>query len=232
MKEVAVYLKTSNVPKTTYEKFVEIAFSMSSETGFNVLKSLLVGLVNQGELEFVITVLGKLSPDERLAILGDIVETSLDRKEILSRLLYSLKRLEFEEVASFVLHRLLERPVDERYKHLVEMIGDRTTDDALLVKVVTYLSKLRDFEYAVRFVQRVRGHYLRSLAFGSIAVARLKVGDIDGAIDAAFEVKDPKWGSWLLSEILTRILELQVEGQIEEDIEKKAAHQKAFWEKH
>ncbi|NJE84929.1 hypothetical protein E3E23_03650 [Thermococcus sp. CX2] len=232
MKDVAVYLKTSDVPKTTYEKFVEIALSMSSETGFDVLKSLLVGLVNQGELEFVMTVLEKLSPDERLAILKDIVETSLDREEVLSRLLESLKGLEFEEVASFVIHWLLERPVDEKYRPLVEMIGNRTTDDALLVKVVTYLSKLRDFEDAVRFAQRVRGHYLRSLAFGSIAVARLKVGDIDGAIDAALEVKDPKWGSWLLSEILTKILELQTEGRIEEDIEKKAAHQKAFWEKH
>ncbi|NJE00042.1 hypothetical protein E3E26_09675 [Thermococcus sp. LS1] len=232
MKEVAVYLKTSDVPKATYEKFVEIALSMSSETGFDVLKSLLVGLGNQGELEFVARILERLSPNARLSILRGIVETSLDREELLSHLIDFLKGSEFEEITGFILDQLLSKPVDEKYEPLIKKIGNRTNDDALLVKVTTYLAKLGKFDDALSFAQRVRGHYLRSLAFGSIAVAKLKIGDIDGAIDAALEVKDPKWGSWLLSEILTKILELQTEGRLEENIEEKAMHQKAIWEKH
>ncbi len=100
--------------------------------------------------------------------------------------------------------------------------------------MVTYLSKLGEFDEALRSAELVRGNYLRSLAFGSIAVSKLKSGDIDGgAIDAALEVKDPKWGgSWLLSEILTKILELQAGGEVSEDIEERAELQRNLWEKH
>jgi len=232
MKEVALYLKNADVPKATYEKFVEIALGMSSETGFDVLRSLLIGLGNQGELEFVMGILQRLHPDERLSILEGIVKTSLDKEEILSRLLSLLEGKEFERISGLVMDQLLSKQVSPKYHSLVIGIGERTVQDAILVKVITYLSKLGDFENALKFAQRVRGHYLRSLAFGSIAVAKLKAGDIDGAIDAALEVKDPKWGSWLLSEILTKILELHSGEEVTEDIEERAEHQRAFWEKH
>jgi len=164
-------------------------------------------------------------------ILKNIVDAALDRLDVLSRLLKSLEGEEFEEVAAFTMDRLLSRPVERDYSPLVKEIGSKTTDDAIRVKVTTYLSKLGDFDSAWEFASSVHGNYLRSLAFGSIAVAKLKSGDIDGAIDAAFEVKDPKWGSWLLSEILAKVLELQTEGSITEDIEERAESQRALWEK-
>ncbi|AEK72822.1 hypothetical protein GQS_04605 [Thermococcus sp. 4557] len=231
MREVAVYLKTSDVPKATYEKFVDIALSLSGETGSDVLNSLLIGLGNQGELEFVMGILKRLPPEQRTAVLEGIVKVSADREEILSRLLELLEGEEFEHIAGFVVDQLLSRPISERYSGLVKSIGERTREDAVLVKVATYLSKLGDFDGAWEFASRVRGHYLRSLAFGSIAVAKLNAGDIDGAIDAALEVKDAKWGSWLLSEILTKILELQTEGEVREDIEERAEYQRGLWEK-
>ncbi len=232
MKEVAMHLKNSDVPTATYEKFVEIALGMSSETGFDVLKSLLVGLGNQGELKFVMSILNRLEPEEKFSVLEGIVKTSLDKVDVLMALVKMLEEPEFERISGFIMDQLLEKPLDLKYKPLVVYIGERTREDVILVKVTTYLAKLGEFEDAQRFAQLVRGHYLRSLAFGSIAVAKLKRGDIDGAIDAALEVKDPKWGSWLLSEILTKILELHTEGSVKEDIEEKAEHQKVFWEKH
>ena len=231
MKEVALYLKTANVPKATYQKFVDIALSLSGEAGSDVLNSLLIGMGSQGELEFVMEILEMLSPGQRISVLEGIVSASIDRIDLLGRLLDLLKGDEFEHIAGLVMDTLLSRPVDGSYSDIVKNVGKRTREDAVLVKVSTYLSKLGDFDAAWEFASRVRGHYLRSLAFGSIAVARLKLGDIDGAIDAASEVKDPKWGSWLLSEILTKILELQAEGKVSEDIREKAESQRALWEK-
>ncbi|QDA32282.1 hypothetical protein FH039_03190 [Thermococcus indicus] len=231
MREVAVHLKHSDVPKATYEKFVDIALSLSGEAGFDVLKSLLVGLGNQGELDFVMKIVGKLPPEQRWAVLEGIVETSLDKTDVLSGLLDRVEGEEFEQLAGRIMVGLLSGNIDRRYVDLVRRIGDATKDDAVRVKVATYLSKLGDFDGAWEFASRVRGHYLRSLAFGSIAVAKLNAGDIDGAIDAALEVKDAKWGSWLLSEILTKILELQTEGEVREDIEERAEYQRGLWEK-
>ncbi|WP_148883727.1 hypothetical protein [Thermococcus aciditolerans] len=231
MREVAVHLKHSDVPKATYEKFVDIALSLSGETGFDVLKSLLVGLGNQGELDFVMNIVEKLPPEQRWAVLEGIVETSLDKTDVLSGLLDRVEGEEFEQLAGRIIVGLLSGNIDRRYVDLVRRIGDATKDDAVRVKVATYLSKLGDFDGAWEFASRVRGHYLRSLAFGSIAVAKLNAGDIDGAIDAALEVKDAKWGSWLLSEILTKILELQTEGEVREDIEERAEYQRGLWEK-
>jgi tetratricopeptide (TPR) repeat protein len=231
MKEVASYLKTTDVPRATYEKFVEIALGMSTENGFGILKSLLVGLAAQGELEFVTGVLSRLSAEQRLEIARGIVLTVLDNETVLEKLVDSFQGPEREELSRFILDNLLESPPDVKYRSLVEKIGEVTNDDTLLVKVVRYLSKLGDLGEAAKFADRVRGNYLRSLAFGSIATERLQRGDIDGAIDAALEVRDSRWGSWLLSEILTKILELQVEGRIrEEDMERKAENQRAFWE--
>ncbi|WP_258083045.1 hypothetical protein [Thermococcus thermotolerans] len=232
MKEVAVHLKNSDVPTATYEKFVDIALGMSSDTGFDVLKSLLIGLGSQGELDFVMKILERMYPDERLSILEGIVKTSVDKEEVLLTLLGYLEGEEFERIAGVIMDQLLSKGVNAKYLPLVRTIGEHTREDTIRVKVVTYLSKLGEFDEALRFAGLVRGNYLRSLAFGSIAVSRLKSGDIDGAIDAALEVKDPKWGSWLLSEILTKILELQAEGEVSEDIEEKAKHQKVLWEKH
>jgi len=231
MKEVAIYLKNSDVPRATYEKFVDIALGMSTETGFDVLRSLLIGLAVQGELGFVMDIIGRLPDEQRANILEGVARAVADKAEVLSELVDAVEGEEFEDVARIVMDKLLERTVSEEYVPIVTRIGEKTSDDATVVKVVTYLAKAGEFEKAWEFAQRVRGNYLRSLAFGSIAVARLKNGDIDGAIDAALEVKDVRWGSWLLSEILTKVLELQTEGRLSEDIEERARHQRALWDR-
>jgi len=229
MKEVAVYLKNSDVPTATYEKFVDIALGMSGEGSFDVLRSLLIGLAVQGEIPFVMGILEKLPEEQRKEILLGIAQAIVDREEYLASFLDAVDDDEFEGVAHVVMDRLLERRPSEGYISVAMKIGNRSSDDAILVKVVRYLSKAGRFREAWDFAEKVRGNYLRSLAFGSIAVEKLRLGDLDGAIDAALEVKDPKWGSWLLSEILTKILELETEGRFKEDIEERAEAQKKLW---
>ncbi|MCD6372134.1 MAG: hypothetical protein J7L37_01075 [Thermococcus sp.] len=229
MKEVAMHLKSSDVPKTTYEKFVDIALGMSVEGSFDVLRSLLIGLAVQGEIKFVMSILKRLPEEQREEILSGIAQSLADKEEQLSHFLDSLEGDEFDKVAHVTMDRLLERQPSEEFVPIVMKIGNRSSEDSVLVKVVRYLSKAGRFSEAWSFAGKVRGNHLRSLAFGSIAVEKLRVGDIDGAIDAALEVKDPKWGSWLLSEILTKILELEAGGKVREDIEEKAKAQRELW---
>ncbi len=230
MKEVAVYLKNSDVPKATYEKFVDIALGMSGESGFEVLRSLLIGLAVQGEIKFIMNILERLPKGQKEEILLGIAQVIVNKEEYLHQFLDSVGRENFDKVAHVLMDKLLERIPSEEYVPVVIKIGSRSSDDAVLVKVVRYLSKAGRFKEAWDFAEKVRGNYLRSLAFGSIAVEKLRTADIDGAIDAALEVKDPRWGSWLLSEILTKILELEAEGKVKEDIEERAKAQRKFWE--
>ncbi len=230
MKEVAVYLKNSDVPTATYEKFVDIALGMSRDGDLEVLRSLLVGLAAQGEIEFVIEITNRLPRTQRKEVLTEIAKAISDRGEYISRLLDSIEREYLDDVAHAVMDELLERKPPSESVEIAKKIGKLSPDDTVLVKVVRVLSKAGEFESAWEFARNVRGNYLRSLAFGSIAVEKLRTGDIDGAIDAALEVKDPKWGSWLLSEILTKILELRTEGKVTGDIEKNARAQKLLWD--
>jgi hypothetical protein len=231
MKAVAVHLKKANVPEGTYEKFVDIALSISSQVGFEVLKSFLVGVAAQGEIDFVIGVLSKVPRELRRDLLRSIVGAILDRPELLERLIENLTGDEKEFAMGVVLDSLLERPPGKEYLGLVKRIGSETESERLIVKAVRYLSKLRAYDDAWELASRVNDPYLRSLAFGSIAVEKLKENDIDGAIDAALEVKDPRWGSWLLSEILAKILEVQTGGELKEDIEERAEKQRRLWER-
>jgi len=231
MKAVAVHLKKANVPEGTYEKFVDIALSISSQVGFEVLKSFLVGVAAQGEIDFVIGVLSKVPRELRKELLKSVVQAVLDRPEHLDRLVDRLIGDEKEFVMNIILDSLLERQPGEDYRELVKRIGSETESERLIVKAVRYLSKLRAYDDAWELASRVTDPYLRSLAFGSIAVEKLKENDIDGAIDAALEVKDPRWGSWLLSEILAKILEVQTGGELKEDIEERAEKQRRLWER-
>jgi len=231
MREIARRLKDADVPRETYEKFVNVAMGLSEENRFNALKALLVSIGELGEIDFVLNVLSKLEDPERLEMLRSLVGTIVDREDLLLELIKKVDKRDFDQVARYIMDNLLEGPIDEVYKPAVLEIGKRTPNESILVKVTTYLAKLGDFSTAMRFASHVSDNYLRSLAFGSIAVAMLKKNNVSGAIDAALEVKDPRWGSWLLSEILVKILELERKGVVKEDIEKKAFDQRTLWEK-
>ncbi|AHL23805.1 hypothetical protein [Thermococcus nautili] len=230
MKAVAVHLKKANVPEGTYEKFVDIALGISSKVGFEVLISFLIGVAAQGEIDFVIGVLSKVPRELRPELLKSIVLAVLDRPELLERLVDRLIGDEKELVMSAILDALLERQPNYEYYELVKRIGSETDSERVIVKAVRYLSKLHAYDDAWELASKVTNPYLRSLAFGSIAVEKLKENDVDGAIDASLEVKDPRWGSWLLSEILAKILEVQTGGELKEDIEERAEAQRKLWE--
>ncbi|WP_456454294.1 hypothetical protein [Thermococcus sp.] len=231
MREVAVHLKNADVPKETYEKFVDIALSMPKSVSPEVLRALLIGLGSYGETSFVLGIIRNLPEEERVKILSGLISNIIDQEKLLESIVDNLHGSELDLVAKIILDGLLSRPANPRYKQLVEHVGFKADDDSIKAKAVTYLAKIGEYEDAMKLAGEIMDTHVRSLAFGSIAVSRLKEGDIDGAIDAALEVKDPKWGSWLLSEILTKILELQAGESVRDDLEDKSHKQKKIWEK-
>ncbi len=231
MREVAAHLKNADVPKETYEKFVDIALSMPKSVSPEVLRSLLVGLGSYGETSFVVRIIRGLPEEERIKVLTGLISNIIDQEELLDSLVKSLDESDFDSVARIILDELLSRAASPKYKQLVEHVGFGAGDDSIRAKAVTYLAKIGEYRSAMRLAGEIKDLHVRSLAFGSIAVSMLREGDIDRAIDAALEVKDPKWGSWLLSEILTKILELQAGEIVKDDLEDKSHKQKKIWEK-
>ena len=228
IRETAIHLKTQGAPRATLEKFVNIAKNMSEDHGEEVLTNLLIGFGIVGEVELALNILSYLPAKRRAPILIELTARIMDDPKILEDLMIRLEGGLFNKVGKFIMGRVLEKPALE-YQALVGIIGNKAKDEALLTKVVTYYAKLREYQKAISLAQRITDNYLRSLAFGSIAVNLLKEGNVDRALEMAFEVKHPKWNSWLMAELLVKILEQAKEQEIENDLEKKAKEEKVLW---
>lgn len=117
----------------------------------------------------------------------------------------------FEDVKLFVVGYVLdiffERFLSLEYLEFVRKIGFFVFLECLKVKVVCYFLKFYDYEGVWNFVFFTSDFYLCFFVFGSIVIEKFKEGDIDGVIDVVFEVKDLRWGLWLFSEILVKIVE-------------------------
>ncbi|WP_456368971.1 hypothetical protein [Thermococcus sp.] len=230
MKALAGHLKRAEVPEATYEKFLDVALELIPKVGKDALKSFLLGMTIQGEIDFVIKALSKLSPDLRKYVLSGIVSAIIDRPEILKKFVEKLPKEDFEFVAGIVLDSLLKSSPVGEYGSLVEQIGTLTSDERYKAKAVRYLSKLHMYDAAWKIASSITDSYLRSLAFGGIAIEKLKENDIGGAIDATLEVKDSRWGPWLFGEILAKIAEFSSGEEIQEDIEERAERQQRLWD--
>ncbi|MBP1911933.1 hypothetical protein [Thermococcus stetteri] len=232
VKTAAFYLKKAGVwDSAVYEKFLDVLIELLPKMGAEVLRSFLIGLALQNDVEFVAKSLPRIPREYRDEVLPGIVSSIIDMPELLERFIDLLPEDARELVEAQILDYLLEAEPKSEYLSLVRKIGSMASSDRILVKVIRYLSKLHDYETAWELASSIKDPHLRSLAFGGIAVEKLKEGDIDGAIDATSEVKDPRWGSWLLSEILAKIAELQASGRVVEDIEERAEEQKRLWAK-
>ncbi|NJF26211.1 hypothetical protein E3E29_11350, partial [Thermococcus sp. Bubb.Bath] len=125
MKEIAIYLKNYKAPKATFEKFVDVALSMSDELSFDALRNLLVGFGSSGEIDPVMKILRKMPPNERIKTLIELSARIIDNEELLRELMLHLDKEEFIPVAKFLLTKFLEKP-DKKYINVVETLGART----------------------------------------------------------------------------------------------------------
>ena len=223
LEETAKALRKAEVPKETYKKFVEAAKELSERLGRDFLGAFLTGLVDSGEVETAAEILNSVA-DNRKAIATHLSKLLLDKPRELHSFLKAL-RLEpegFDGLAKEILDALLERKPSSNYREVVEFIGRNTENERVLVKVTTYLAKIGDFDTAEEFGGAIDDPYLRSLAFGAVALEKLRKGDIDGAIDAARNVQDVEWESWLMGEILEKIVEGSLGEHPEKQLERRA----------
>lgn len=224
MEETGRALRKSGVHPGTYEKFINAAKELSGRMGRNLVTSFLSGLVQEDEVGFVAEVINSLPPEDRLYVAKHMVKLVSNNPKKLRSLLTSLNMDagDFDELAKFTMDILFEEKPRESYIPLVKWLGEKTEDETVLVKTATYLAKVGELEGAILLAKPIEDPYLRSLAFGAVALEKLKCGDIDGAIDAVREVHDREWGSWLMGEILIQVLRKASGEQEETELQESA----------
>lgn len=222
LEETAKKLIESNVPIGTYEKFVEAAKELSERLGRDLLKAFLTGLVEEGDIKTAAKILN--SSVNRATVAAYLSKLLIDKPRELKIFVQSLQLEpgELDTLAKAILNILLERKPKLEYQEVVEFFGKRTENEGVLVKVTTYLAKIGEFESAEGFAEIIDDPYLRSLAFGAIALERLRRKNIDMAIEAVKKVPDEEWGSWLMGEILIKIVEGSIGEHPERELEEKA----------
>lgn len=228
LEETARRLIESAVPMETYEKFVEAAKELSERLGKDLLKAFLAGLVEKGDIKSAAKILNSSTPSSRATVAAYLSKLLIDKPRELKIFVQSLRlRPEgLDALAKATLDSLLERKPKREYQEVVEFFGKNTENKAILVKVTTYLAKIGEFESAEELADAIDDPYLRSLAFGAIALERLRRRNIDGAIKAVKKVPGKEWSSWLMGEILVKIVEGPIGEHPEKELEEKAEFHK------
>lgn len=233
MEEIAKKLAEAEVSNKVYEKFMEAAKEISLSTGRDHITTFLLGLSKGGNLRFVAETVNSLDGTLRLKAAENIITALLTQPEKLYIFLetLTLPPEEFDALAKRIMDELLRETPSEKYRDLAVLIGQRTEDESVLVKVATYLSKIGLIEEAKTFAGQIEDPYLRSLAFGAIALGYLKRGDVGSAIDAVMEVRDREWSSWLMGEILVKVLDSSIGERAEEELGERARKHMEFKKK-
>ncbi|USG99859.1 hypothetical protein K1720_10305 [Thermococcus argininiproducens] len=171
--------------------------------------------IDKGEIENALEIFNTIEED-RAKLLIEIAGELMKYPEYLSKFLNSLGGDELKEVSKNLLSILIDSPRRE-YIDLVEEIAGKVADEAIKVKTVAFLNRVGEMEKALKYAKEIKDDYLRSLAFGEVAIAYLKQQDLDRAIEVVMNVKDPRWNSRLLGEILVRVFKLAAEESLEEE---------------
>ncbi|NPA48303.1 MAG: hypothetical protein GXO14_06650 [Thermococci archaeon] len=227
-REVGIHLREAGVPEGTYEKFIDAAKALADRDPDLVL-TLLSTIASTGRVGIVLKTLADLGyPEEGiLKVAAGIINNPDAIREFVGSL--DVPQDKAEALYKLVMDALLSKEPSREYHPLVSMIGRRTESEETLVKVVRYLTKLGELGEAHGLASLIEDPRLRSLAFGSIALALIRRGQVSDAIDAVEEVKDRKWKSWLMSEIIIKVLQLYSGRDIKEDFEESSARQAKRW---
>jgi hypothetical protein len=81
-------------------------------------------------------------------------------------------------------------------------------------KIARYYVLIGDVESAMKIGLLLKEEELRSLVMADVAHHLVKRGEVERAIDAALEVRNPGFSSILVSEILIKALEQELPGRV------------------
>jgi len=130
----------------------------------------------------------------------------IDRSALIG-FMKGLRLQEAREVGKVILNAVLESPesVDPVF---VVSVARLSRSDEVWVKAARYLVQIGNIKEAWRIATSLQSDRLRSIVLASIAHRLVREGEIEKAIDAALEVRDPKISSMLVAEILVGAMDV------------------------
>ncbi len=211
-KEVAFYLKEKEVLAQYIDTLEQVANSLIDRFGEGFVREMAFAFALSGEGLPAVELVRKLknSGDVLAKLALELLERDHD---VLPSLVAALDEDEAALVGKFVMNRVLERP-ELGSQEVVEAIGRSTRNEEVWAKIARYYIIMGEVDGAARIASLLHERRLRSVVMADIAHHLLKRNEIERAIDAALEVRDSKFSSILVSEILLKALERELDGKV------------------
>ena len=230
--ETAVnYLSAIGDPDWANRGFKEVLFRLRDKDVLGHLIEALEGAARvlierfggdfQYNLAFAFALAGE--GEEAVKLLRELEDPGLMRRMALKLLeldnnalpsfIGALNEEEAEIVGKAVMNAVLENP-ELGSEEVVNAVGKSTSSEEVWAKISRYYVLKGELDVAMKIARLVKSPELRSLIMADLAHQLLKRGEVERAIDAALEVRDERFASILVAEILIGALEKELEGKV------------------
>lgn len=211
-KEVAFYLKDKGVLEHYVDSLESIARELTGRFGEEFTVELSFVFALSGQSSVAVQLLRTLK--DHVSAMVDMAMELLERdNDVLPGFIYSLNEEEATAVGKAVMNKILEHPelAEER---IIKAVGESTPSEEVWAKIARYYIKVGNIEAAMKIGSLLKDVRLKSIVMTDVAHNLLKAGDVERAIDAALEVRNPEFSSILISEILLKALEMELRGRV------------------
>ncbi|WP_297069665.1 prenyltransferase [Thermococcus sp.] len=211
-KEVAFYMKERDVIGHYIDTLEGVVDDLITRFDEDFAAEMAFAFALSGEGLPAIELVRKMknATDVLLKLVLELLERDHD---VLPSLVAVLNEEEATLVGKVVMNRILERP-ELGSREVVEAIGKSTRNGEVWAKIARYYILMDEVDEAMRTASLLHSERLRSVVMADISHHLLKKGEVERAIDAAIEVRDPDFSSILISEILLKALERELDGKV------------------
>jgi len=208
VKEVLFYLKHKNLDKKYANRLLNVAIEVSEQFNIDIKEDLAVIFAVNGDINHSIAALKVIKNKEQKLV--EIMEILIQRRpEIVLPYLQALSPKDAENASKVIMNYLIDNPREE-YIDIAKYISENIESEHVLVKAVQYYLKLGKMMDAAHIANGLRDRRLKSLALGDIAHYLLKNNQIGDAIDLVMHVEDSHLSSFLISEILVKVVDQEL----------------------
>ncbi|AFL95702.1 hypothetical protein CL1_1503 [Thermococcus cleftensis] len=213
-KEVSFYLKERDVLGHYIDSLEAVAQELIEKFGEEFTEDLALAFALSGEgVPAIELIRGRENGEE---VMTRIALELLERDhDVLPAFIAALNEREAEIVGRAVMNRILEKPELGNWE-IIKAIGKSTPSEEIWAKIARYYVIMGELEGAMKIGSILRDTRLHSVVMADVAHHFLKKGDVERAIDAALEVREPKFSSLLISEILVKALEQELPRRVEQ----------------
>ncbi|MDK2913444.1 MAG: hypothetical protein PWQ79_359 [Thermococcaceae archaeon] len=210
-KEVLFLLRDKGVLDHLLDSLESVAETFVERFGEGFIPELALSFALAGKGAEAVRLLRRLeSIEEMKRIAMQLLE--LDGS-VVGEFVSALNEEEAAVVGKALMNAILENPKlgsDE----IVNAIGSSTQSEEVWVKVARYYSLRGDLALVRKIARVIKTPELRSVVMADIAHRLLKEGKVEEAIDAALEVRDKKFSSIIVAEILINALEMELKEEV------------------